>query len=49
MDDNVDINRTWESIAESMKTSAQNSLGNFEKLHYPQYEEWSEWLDLWNG
>ena len=39
MDVNVGINRTWESIAESIKTSAQNSLGNFEKLHYPWYEE----------
>jgi hypothetical protein len=35
MDDNVDINRTWESIAESIRTSAQKSPGNFEKLHYP--------------
>jgi hypothetical protein len=39
-DDNVDINRAWESIRENIKTSAKGSLGHNElQQHKPWFDD----------
>jgi hypothetical protein len=40
LNDDEDINRTWENIEENMKTSAKESLGLHElKQHKPCFDE----------
>jgi hypothetical protein len=47
LDDNVDINRTWENIRDNIKISAIESLDHYElKQHKPWFdEECSKLLD----
>jgi len=40
LDDNVDINRVWESIRKNMKASATENLGYYElKQHKPWFDD----------
>jgi hypothetical protein len=40
LDDEMDINRAWETIRENIKNSAQASLGYYElKTHKPWFDE----------
>jgi hypothetical protein len=39
-DDNVDMNRAWENIRENIKTSAKDSLGQYElQQHKPWFDD----------
>jgi hypothetical protein len=39
LDDEVDINRAWETIIENIKTSAKECLGYCELKHKTQFDE----------
>jgi hypothetical protein len=46
LDDDVDINRAWETIRENIKISAKASLGYELKKHKPWFDKgWSKLLD----